>query len=75
MSEIATLEKLEIHLSHAPNFRPHTLANRSALESYFSEIRYSSFKAENANSAKAARITYKPRAMRCSGSTMDSLKK
>ena len=70
MSEIATLEKLEIYLSHAPNFRPQTLANgnhyrKSALESYFSEIRYSSFQAEeishNASSAKLAKLTYKTR--------------
>ena len=70
MSEIATLENLEIHLSHSPSFRSHALANhngsrRSALESFFSEIRYSSFTSkptpQNANSSRTARVTYKAR--------------
>lgn len=44
MSEIATLEKLEIHLSHAPGYRARRQSSSgSALEAYFSEIRYSSF--------------------------------
>lgn len=44
MSEIATLENLELHLSHAPGYRiSRNHSKGSALESFFSEIRYSSF--------------------------------
>ena len=44
MSEIATLETLELHLSYAPGYRiSRNQSKGSALESFFSEIRYSSF--------------------------------
>ena len=44
MSEIATLESLELHLSYAPGYRiTRNQSKGSALESFFSEIRYTSF--------------------------------
>jgi len=55
MSEIATLETLELHLSHAPGYRiSRNHSKGSALESFFSEIRYTSFEEEKA----AGRATY-----------------
>lgn len=49
MSEIATLDKLELHLSHSAASAPRATATSqgSALEAFFSEIRYSSFGQES----------------------------
>lgn len=40
-SEIATLERLELYLSHAPGMAP----RKSKMEAFFHEISYSSFQA------------------------------
>jgi hypothetical protein len=61
MSEIATLEKLELHLSHAPGYRLQgQRSGGSALEAFFSEIRYSSFEKARQEAAHDLHTGSKP---------------
>jgi hypothetical protein len=61
MSEIASLEKLELHLSYAPGYRMRGQSSSgSALEAFFSEIKYSSFEKARKESNHALHTSAKP---------------
>ena len=61
MSEIASLEKLELHLSHAPGYQARRQSSSgSALEAFFSEIRYSSFEKARAEVGSSLFTENKP---------------
>lgn len=64
MSEIATLAKLELHLSQSPNHGSTAVVKvsrpkRSLLEDYFSEIQYASF-GQNGAAAHTLTTNQKP---------------